>query len=140
VKSILDIGATLERLETLSVTVVGYRTRRFAGFFVADSGFGVDWSVETPGEAAEVIKSQVHDAAVVIANPVPVEQQLDPETHWRTLDLALTGAREQGIRGKAITPFLLDFFREYTGGASVEVNLNLVRANARLATQIAAAL
>lgn len=140
VKSILDIGATLERLETLNVTVIGYRTRRFPGFFVADSGFGVDWSVETGKEAAEVIKSQLHDGAVVIGNPVALDDQLDPELHWRVLDAGLAAAREHGIRGKAITPFLLDYFRVHTDGVSVQVNLKLVRSNARLATQIAAAL
>jgi pseudouridylate synthase len=140
VKSILDVGATLERLETLNVTVIGYRTRRFPGFFVADSGFWVDWSVETPAEAAEVIKSQLHDGAVVIANPISQQDQLDPELHWRVLDGGLAAVREQGIRGKAITPFLLDYFRMHTDGASVQANLKLIRANARLATQIAAAL
>jgi pseudouridylate synthase len=137
VKSILDVGGTLERLETLGVTVIGYRTNRFPGFFIADSGFGLDWSVESPEEAASVIQSQFHDAAVVIANPIGLENQLDPEVHWRVLDEGLVALREQGIRGKAITPFLLDFFNARTAGASVEVNLKLVRANARLATQIA---
>jgi pseudouridine-5'-phosphate glycosidase len=140
VKSILDVGATLERLETLNVTVVGYRTRRFPGFFVADSGFGLDWSVETATEAAAILQAQLHDAGVIIANPVAAEDQLDPELHWRVLDEGLSALREQGIRGKAITPFLLDFFRTRTGGVSVEVNLKLVRANARLAARIAAAL
>jgi len=140
VKSVLDVGATLERLETLSVTVVGYCTRTFPGFLVSDSGFAVDWSVETPAQAAAVINSQLHEAAVVIANPISPEDQLDPATHWRVLDEALAELRERGIRGKAITPFLLEFFRARTEGASLEANLKLVRANARLATRIAAAL
>jgi pseudouridine-5'-phosphate glycosidase len=140
VKSILDVGATLERLETLNVTVVGYRTRRFPGFLVADSGFGLDWSADSPQEAAAIVQAQLHDGGVVIANPLAAEDQLDPDVHWRVLDEGLVALRAQGIRGKAITPFLLDFFRARTGGASVEVNLKLVRANARLATQIAAAL
>jgi len=140
VKSILDIGATLERLETLNVSVIGYGTNRFPGFFVTDSGFTVDWSVDTPGEAAEVIKAQVHDAGVVIANPVPPSDQLDPELHWRVLNDGLAAVRDQRIRGKAITPFLLEYLRVHTGGASLQVNLTLVKANARLATQIAAAL
>ena len=139
VKSILDVGATLERLETLNVTVVGYRTRRFPGFFVADSGFGLDWSIATPVEAAAILQAQLHDGGVLIANPVAEEDQLDPELHWRVLDEGLSALRERGIRGKAITPFLLDFFRTRTGGVSVAVNLKLVRANARLAAQIAAA-
>jgi pseudouridylate synthase len=140
VKSILDIGATLERLETLGVTVVGYGTRRFPGFFVSDSGFAIEWQVETPAEAAAVIKEQVTDAAVVVANPIAEHDQLDPALHWRVLETGLVAVHERGIRGKAITPFLLDFFREQTGGASLEANLKLVRANARLATRIAAKL
>jgi pseudouridine-5'-phosphate glycosidase len=140
VKSILDIGATLERLETLGVTVVGYGTRRFPGFFVSDSGFAIEWQVETPAEAAAVIKEQVTDAAVVVANPIAEQDQVDPALHWRILETGLAAVHERGIRGKAITPFLLDFFREQTGGASLEANLKLVRANARLATRIAARL
>jgi pseudouridine-5'-phosphate glycosidase len=140
VKSILDVGATLERLETLNVTVIGYRTTRFPGFYLTDSGFAIDWSVESPKAAAEVISAQLHDGAVVIGNPVAAEDQLDPELHWRVLNDGLHTVREQGIRGKAITPFLLDYFRVHTGGASVTVNLNLVRNNARLAAQIASAL
>jgi pseudouridine-5'-phosphate glycosidase len=140
VKSILDVGATLERLETLNVTVVGYQTKRFPGFYLADSGFSLDWSVDSPKAAAAVIKSQVHDGGVVIGNPIPVDQQLDPALHAQVLNDGLWAAGEQGIRGKAITPFLLDYFRVHTGGASLQVNLSLVRANARLATRIAAAL
>jgi pseudouridylate synthase len=140
VKSILDIGATLERLETLNVSVIGYRTTSFPGFFITDSGYTLDWSVDSPGEAAEVIKAQVHDAGVVIANPVPPSDQLDPEVHWRVLNEGLAAVRDQHIRGKAITPFLLEYFRVHTDGASLQVNLSLVKANARLATQIAAAL
>ena len=140
VKSILDVGATLERLESLNVTVIGYRTTRFPGFFVSDSGFALDWSVETPREAADVLKAQLHDGGVVIANPVAAADQLDPELHARVLADGLAAAREQGVRGKAVTPFLLDYLRLHTAGASLQVNLNLVRANARLATQIAAAL
>jgi pseudouridine-5'-phosphate glycosidase len=140
VKSILDVGATLERLETLSVTVIGYRTTRFPGFYLSDSGFAVDWSVDSPKDAAEVINAQINDGGVVIGNPVPVEEQLDPDLHQRVLNEGLDAAREQGIRGKAITPFLLDYFRVHTGGASVKVNMNLVRNNTRLAAHIAAAL
>jgi pseudouridine-5'-phosphate glycosidase len=140
VKSILDVGATLERLETLNVTVLGYRTNRFAGFYLADSGFALDWSVDSPEAAAQVINARLYDGGVVIANPVALDAQLDPALHARVLDEGLIALQRQGIRGKAITPFLLDYFRLHTGGASLQVNLNLVRANARLATQIAAAL
>jgi pseudouridine-5'-phosphate glycosidase len=138
VKSILDVGATLERLETLSVTMIGYRTSRFPGFYLADSGFGLDWSVDSATEAAEVIRAQPHDAAVVIANPVSHEAQLDPALHARVLADGLAEIQLQGVRGKAVTPFLLDYFRLHTRGASVRVNVDLVRANARLAAQIAA--
>jgi pseudouridylate synthase len=140
VKSILDVGATLERLETLSVTVIGYRTTRFPGFYLADSGYAIDWSVESASAAAEVILAQLYDGAVIVANPVPIEAQLDPALHARVLGDGLAEINRRGIRGKAITPFLLDYFRVQTGGASLEVNLELVRANARLATEIAAAL
>jgi pseudouridine-5'-phosphate glycosidase len=140
VKSILDIGATIERLETLNVTVIGYRTNRFPGFYLADSGFHIDWTVESPKAAAEVIKAQIFDAAVVIANPIPPEDQLDPELHWRVLNDGLWAAGERHLRGKELTPFLLDYFRVHTEGASLRVNQTLVRNNARLAAQIAAAL
>jgi pseudouridylate synthase len=140
VKSILDVGATLERLETLNVTVLGYRTRRFAGFYLADSGFGLDWSVDSPKAAAAVINARVNDGGIIIANPVSLEDQLDPVLHARVLHEGLSALEREGIRGKAITPFLLDYFRTHTEGASLRVNLKLVRANARLATHIAAAL
>jgi pseudouridylate synthase len=140
VKSILDVGATLERLETLNITVLGYRTNQFPGFYLADSGFALDWSVDSPAAAARVINAHVGDGGVIIANPVALEAQLDPALHARVLDEGLTALQRQGIQGKAITPFLLDYFRIHTGGASLRVNLDLVRANTRLATLIAAAL
>jgi pseudouridine-5'-phosphate glycosidase len=140
VKSILDVGATLERLETLGVTVVGYGTQRFPGFYLSETDFELDWCVVSPAQAAAVLNARAHEAAVVIANPVRREDQLDPDLHQRVLAAALAAARDQGIHGKAITPFLLDYFRVETGGASVRVNLEIVRSNARLATQIAAAL
>jgi pseudouridine-5'-phosphate glycosidase len=140
VKSILDVGATLERLESLNVTVVGYQTQRFPGFYLADSGFGLDWSVDSPAAAAEVVKAQLHDGAIVIANPVSPDDQLDPALHWQVLNDALWAAGERHIQGKAVTPFLLDYFHQHTGGASLRINMALVKANARLATRIAAAL
>ncbi|HEY3063921.1 MAG TPA: pseudouridine-5'-phosphate glycosidase [Chloroflexota bacterium] len=144
VKSILDVGATMERLESLNVTVVGYGTRRFPGFYLADSGYPLDWCVETPEAAAEVVLAQtgigLDRSGVVIANPVPLAEQLDPELHQRVLEAGLAAVQREGIRGKAVTPFLLDYFRAETGGASVQVNLCLVRNNARLAAQIACAM
>src|SRR5258708_3080032 len=111
VKSILDVGATLERLETLNVTVLRYGTNRFPGFYLADSGFTLDWSVDSPRAAAQVINARVHDGGVVIANPVALDQQLDPAVHAQVLAEGLAALQQQGIRGKASTPFLLDYFR-----------------------------
>ncbi|MFI1175838.1 pseudouridine-5'-phosphate glycosidase [Streptomyces melanogenes] len=143
VKSILDVPATLQRLETLGIGVVGYGTDRFPGFYLADSGEPVDWTVRTPEEAADVLRS--HDAigpdsALIVANPVPEAEQLDPELHDRVLAEALAACREQGITGQAVTPFLLDHLVRHTGGASLEANVAAVRGNVRLAAAIAAAL
>jgi pseudouridylate synthase len=141
VKSILDVGATLERLESLNVAVIGYRTRHFPGFYLSDSGLAIDWCVDSPAQAAALIRAQIAvglgDSGIVIGNPLPVEDQLDPELHERVLTQGLAAAHQQGIRGKAVTPFLLDFFRAETGGASLLVNLQLVRSNTRLAARIA---
>ncbi len=142
VKSILDVGATLERLESLNVAVIGYRTRRFPGFYLTDSGFLIDWCVDSAPVAAAVVRAHlaIGESAIVIANPLPIEDQLDAALHQRALEKGLSRAHDQGIRGKAVTPFLLDVFRTETGGASVRANLQLVRNNARLAAQIARAL
>jgi pseudouridine-5'-phosphate glycosidase len=139
VKSILDVPATLERLETLSVTVVGYRTLRFPGFYVGDSGAPVDWSVETPAEAARVFaaRRELTPGAVVVANPLPVDEQLDADLHDRVIADALAAADAAGARGKDVTPFLLGHLHEVTGGASLAVNIRLVLRNAELAGQIA---
>ncbi|MEU1148554.1 pseudouridine-5'-phosphate glycosidase [Streptomyces sp. NPDC005863] len=143
VKSILDVAATLERLETLGVAVAGFGTDRFPGFYLADSGHPVEWTLRTPAEAAEVMRAQDAlggpDAALIVANPVPQEQQLDPVLHARVLDEALRECEERGITGQAITPFLLEQLVRRTGGASLEANLAAVRGNARLAGRIAAA-
>lgn len=143
VKSILDVPATLQRLETLGIGVVGYGTDRFPGFYLADSGEPVDWTVRTPEEAADVLRS--HDAigpdsALIVANPVPEAEQLDPELHDRVLAQALAACREQGITGQAVTLFLLDHLVRHTGGASLKANVAAVRGNVRLAAAIAAAL
>jgi pseudouridine-5'-phosphate glycosidase len=144
VKSILDVGATLERLESLNVSVVGYGTRQFPGFYLADSGFTLDWSVDSPQAAADVLRAQVgiglDRCGMVFANPIPVAEQLDPALHERVLAAGLAEVERRGLRGKGVTPFLLDYFRAETGGASVRVNLQLVRNNARLAASIACAL
>jgi pseudouridine-5'-phosphate glycosidase len=142
VKSILDVGATLERLETLNVTLLGYGTSAFPGFYLADSGFRVPWSVERPEEVAAVMAARAevgHDGAIVVANPIDAADQLDPALHDRVLAAGLRAAAEAGVTGKDATPFLLDFFHRETGGASLDVNVRLVRRNAALAARIAAA-
>jgi pseudouridine-5'-phosphate glycosidase len=142
VKSILDVPATLERLETLGVTVVGYRTLRFPGFYVADSGHDLDWAVSDPDEIAEVMRAADRLGlanAIVIANPVPVEHQLDPVTHDALLADALAAADREGVHGKAVTPFLLDHVYVASGGASLEANIWAVRNNVALAARIARA-
>ncbi|WP_448638788.1 pseudouridine-5'-phosphate glycosidase [Geodermatophilus sp. URMC 63] len=142
VKSILDVPATLERLESLSVTVVGYRTRTFPGFYVADSGSPVDWSVDSPEQAAAVLaaRRELAPGAVVVANPLPADEQLDPQLHDRVIADALAAAEEAGVRGKAVTPFVLDHLHRASGGATLAVNVRLVLRNAELAGRIAAAL
>jgi len=143
VKSILDVGATLERLETLGVAVVGYRTRRFPGFYLSDGGFDVDWSAATPQELAAVLAARdaqgVHTGAVVVANPLPPEEQLDPDLHDRVLAEGLAALGRDGVSGKAVTPYLLSHFHEATGGASLEVNVRIVVRNAELAARAAVA-
>jgi len=142
VKSILDVPATLERLESLSVTVVGYRTTTFPGFYVADSGATVDWAVSDPEEAAAVFagRRDLAPGAVVVANPLPAHEQLDRALHDRVLAGALAAASEAGVRGKAVTPFVLDHLHRASAGATLAVNVRLVLRNAELAGQIAAAL
>jgi pseudouridine-5'-phosphate glycosidase len=141
VKSILDVGATLERLETLNVTVLGYRTDSFPGFYLSDSGHPVPWRVDSTAELAELVRAReglgTGDRAVVVANPLPPDQQLDPELHDRVLAEGLAAAEAEGITGKDVTPFLLDQLVSGTGGASLEANVRLVLRNARLAAELA---
>ncbi|MEA2303490.1 MAG: pseudouridylate synthase [Solirubrobacteraceae bacterium] len=143
VKSILDVPATLERLETLGVGLVGYGTDRFPGFYLTDSGHDLAWRVDTPEEVAAVLRTRrelaLDGAALIVANPLPAEQQVDPELHRRVLDEALVAARSEGISGRDVTPFLLARFHDRTGGASLEANVRLVLRNAALAAGIAAA-
>jgi pseudouridine-5'-phosphate glycosidase len=143
VKSILDVGATLERLETLGVAVAGYRTRRFPGFFVTDGGFDVDWQLDTPEQVADVIRARADQAvgagALILANPLPAGEQLDPELHDRTLATGLELLRRDKITGKAVTPFLLAHFHESTAGQSLAVNVRIILRNAALAARIAVA-
>jgi pseudouridine-5'-phosphate glycosidase len=139
VKSILDVEATLERLETLNVTLLGYGTDRFPGFYLADSGFPVPWRVDTPEEIADVVhaRAELGLGAIVVANPI--DEPLDTELHERVLNDGLEAAAREGVRGKDVTPFLLDRFHRETAGASLEANVRLVLRNAALAAQIARA-
>jgi pseudouridylate synthase len=140
VKSILDIGATLERLETLSVTVLVFGTNRFPAFWLADSGYTVDSSVSSPEEIAAVMQAADGlglPGGILVANPLPEAVQLDPALHDRLLAEALDAAERESVRGKDITPFLLDYIHEHTGRTSVAVNLDIVRGNCRLGAQIA---
>ncbi|MEU1436615.1 pseudouridine-5'-phosphate glycosidase [Streptomyces sp. NPDC005786] len=143
VKSILDVPATLQRLETLGVGVLGYGTDRFPGFYLSSSGEPVDWTVRSPEEVADVMGAQDAlggpQAALIVANPVRREEQLDPVLHDRVLAEALDACRERGIAGQAVTPFLLDHLMRSTGGASLEANLAAVRGNVALAARIATA-
>lgn len=142
VKSVLDVPATLERLETLGVTVVGYRTDRFPGFYVTDSGAPLDWRVNDPEQAADVLRAaerlRLH-AAVVVANPLPPAHQLDPATHDRVLQQAVVAAEAAHLHGKDVTPYLLDHIQRATGGRSLEANVHAVTGNVRLAAAIATA-
>ena len=142
VKSILDVGATLERLETLGVAVAGWRTSRFPGFYLTDGGFDVDWSVDRPDEVAAAMAAADAlgvESALVVANPVDPAHQLDPDEHERVLAEGLERARAAGITGKAVTPFLLDHLHRATDGRSLEVNIAVARGNAAVAGAIAAA-
>jgi pseudouridylate synthase len=142
VKSILDIPATLERLETLGVAVVGYRTSRFPAFYLTDSGHDLDWRLDSPQEVATVMaaRDRLGDtSALLVANPLPPGKQLDPAAHDQALADALSAAAAEGIRGKAVTPYLLSHVQRATKGASVAVNLDVARGNITLAAQIATA-
>lgn len=142
VKSILDIPATLERLETLGVAVAGYRTTRFPAFYLTESGHELDWRLDTPEEVAAVMAARDllgDESALLVANPLPPDKQLDPALHDRALAGALAAAEAARVRGKAVTPFLLDYLQRATGGASVAVNLDVARGNIALAGQIATA-
>jgi pseudouridylate synthase len=143
VKSILDVAATLERLETLNVTIAGYRTDAFPGFYLADSGHRVGWRVESPEEVAALVRARdalgLADRAIVVANPLPAVEQLDPAVHDRVLRESLEAAAAAGIAGRDVTPFLLDRFHRETGGASLAANVRLVLRNAQVAGRIAVA-
>lgn len=143
VKSILDVPATLERLETLGVPVLGYGTDSFPGFYLTDSGHPVGWRVDTPEQVAAVLVARkelsTDDRGLVLANPLPPDEQVDPGLHDRLLEDGLRAADEATVRGKDVTPFLLDFFHRESGGVTLRANIRIVVRNAELAARVAAA-
>ena len=140
VKSILDIGLTLEYLETQGVPVVGYKTENFPAFYTRDSGFKVDYQVDSPKEIAQALKIKWDlglKGGMVIANPIPAEYEMDPEYINSVIDEAVEAAEKEGIKGKYITPFILARLHTRTEDKSLFANKELVYSNVRLAAQIA---
>lgn len=143
VKSILDVAATLERLESLSIPVLGYGTDRFPGFYLTDSGHAVPWRVDTPREVADVVAARqalTCSGSVVVAQPLPEAEQIDLALHERLLAGGLAAAAGAGVSGKGVTPYLLDFFHRESAGATLTANIRIVLRNAALAAEIAAAM
>ncbi len=142
VKSILDVPATLERLETLAISLVGYKTTAFPGFYLTDSGYTLEHRVDTPEEIAEIIKARKEvgtlSKALVVANPVAKE--MDKALHDEILQSGLEKADKDGITGKAVTPFLLEHFHTTSKGESLAINTEIIKANCLLGAQIAVAL
>ncbi len=141
-KSILDLGLTLEYLETHGVPVIGYETEKLPAFFTRDSEFNVDYRMDSPAEIAKAFKVQNEmglPGGMLVANPIPVEYSMDSKVISAAIDQAVAEAEEKGIHGKETTPFLLARVTELTGGNSLESNIQLVFNNARLAAKTAAA-
>ena len=142
VKSILDVAGTLETLETLSVPVLGYRTDAFPGFYLSDSGQPVPWRVESAADAARVVVMReglgTDAAGVVLANPLPVDRQVERGLHDRLVEEGLALLEREGVHGKDVTPRLLEYFHDNSGGESLRANVELVLSNARLAGEVAA--
>lgn len=142
-KSILDIGLTLEYLETQGVPVIGYGTDELPAFYTSRSGFAVDYRVDSPEETAEALKAKWDlglEGGVVIANPIPAEYEMDPEVINGAIAAAVKESEEKGIKGKESTPFLLAKVKELTGGASLDSNIQLVYNNVKVGAQISVAL
>ena len=142
VKSILDVAATLERLETYAIGVVGYKTKRFPGFYLTDSGFDLEYQVDSASEIAKIIHAReevgTSSSALIVANPV--QNQMEKALHDRLLEGGLKAAKEQNIHGKETTPFLLEYFHTESNGESLRVNIDIIKRNSALAAQIANAL
>ena len=142
VKSVLDIGRTLEYLETKGVPVVGYHTESLPGFYTQESGFSVDYRVDTAEDVAIAMKAKWDlqlNGGMVIANPIPREHALDPSEVAGVIDKAIIEMNQKGIIGKDTTPFLLAKIAEQTDGKSLDANIQLVLNNANLAAKIAVA-
>ncbi len=142
-KSILDLGLTLEYLETKGVPVLGYGTEELPAFYTRRSGFHVDYRVDSPEELAAIFRAQRDlgiQGGMLVTNPVPEQYSMDPDVINRAIDQAVAEAKAQGIHGKEITPFLLARIKDLTGGDSLESNIQLVLNNARLAAKTAKAL
>ena len=140
IKAILDIGLTLERLETFGVPVIGYRTDDFPAFYTRSSGFKVPMRADSPQECAKIMKTKWDlklDGGVIVANPIPKQYEAQKNNIDKAIELALIEADNNGITGKAITPYLLDKVKEITAGESLAANIALVKNNALLAAQIA---
>jgi pseudouridine-5'-phosphate glycosidase len=142
VKSILDVPATLERLETLAISLVGYKTTAFPGFYLTDSGYTLEHRVDSPAEIAAIIKARKEvgtlTKALVVANPVVKE--MDKSRHDEILKSGLEKAEQQGVVGKNVTPFLLEHFHTTSKGESLAINTEIIKANCLLGAQIAVAL
>ena len=139
-KSILDLGLTLEYLETKGVPVLGYQTEELPAFYTRKSGFKVDYRMDTPGEIADAFLAQRAvglKSGMLITNPIPEEYSMDKETIDHAISQALEAAKKQNIHGKETTPFLLDHVKRITGGSSLQSNIQLVYNNARLACEVA---
>ena len=142
-KSILDLGLTLEYLETHGVPVIGYQTEELPAFYTDRSGLKVDYRLDTPEEIAAAFMAKMElgmNGGMLITNPIPHEYAMDPDEINKTIDQAIRDANELGIKGKALTPYLLDHIQKMTGGRSLESNIQLVLNNARLGAKIACAM
>jgi len=142
VKSILDVAGTLERMETLAIPVLGYKTNDFPGFYLTDSGFKIEHRVESVEEIAKIwgLRHSLNtdDTAIIVANPVV--NQMDKTFHDEILEAGLSAATAKAISGKGVTPFLLEHFHTTSKGESLRVNIEIIKANSKLAAQIACAL
>lgn len=140
-KSILDVSATLERLESFSVPIIGYQTNKFPGFYLSDSGYELEYRADSADEIAAIWSARElvgsNNSGMVVANPV--KNEMNRELHETTLQQGLMAAEASGVKGKAVTPFLLEYFHSNTQGESLRVNIEIIKANSKLAASIAVA-